>query len=77
MVDLASRCVARPRIECGGQHELLFQRRPAWRRHGFKRLQRIGHDAGENDDFTFGARESGWPPKARHMIGFEILATQS
>ena len=77
MVDLASRCVARPRIECGGQHELVFQRQTDRQRDAFKRRKPVGHGAGGNDDFTFGARESGWPPKARHMIGFEILATQS
>jgi hypothetical protein len=42
--------VAGPWIEDGGQHHFIFQRRPGRRGGEFKRLQRIGHDAGANDD---------------------------
>jgi hypothetical protein len=46
MVGLATRRVARPRIEDGGQHQFILQRWPGRRRYGFKRLQRIRHDPG-------------------------------
>jgi hypothetical protein len=32
---------------------------------GFKRLQRIGHDAGENDDLVCGAQKSGGAQKGK------------
>ena len=42
--------VARPRIEDGGQHHFIFQRRPGRRRDRFQRLQRVRHNAAANDD---------------------------
>ena len=56
--------VARPRIEDGGQHHFIFQRRPGGRGDGFKRLQRIGNDAAANDDLIGCAHKIlGWPRK--------------
>jgi uncharacterized protein (DUF697 family) len=59
--------VARPRIEDGGQHHFIFQRRPGGRRDGFKRLQRIGNDAAANNNligcahkfFSYGRNSDG------------------
>ena len=44
--------VARPRIEDGGQHHFIFQRRPCGRGDGFQGLQRIGNDAAADDDLV-------------------------
>ena len=56
--------VARPRIEDGGQHHFIFQRRPGGRGDGFKRLQRIGNDAAANNNLIGCAHKiSGWPRK--------------
>jgi hypothetical protein len=57
------------RIEDGKQHHFILlpssnrQSAIANRKSigGFKRLQRIGHDPGANDDLVCGAHESGWP----------------
>lgn len=38
------------------------------RRDGFKRLQRIEHDAGANYDLVCGAHKSGWPRKASPSV---------
>jgi hypothetical protein len=57
MVRRLEKRVARPRIEDGEQHHFIFQRRPGGRCDGFKRLQRIGHDPGANDDLLCGAHE--------------------
>jgi len=42
--------VARPRVEDGGQHHFIFQRRPGGRGDRFQRLQWIGNDAATNDN---------------------------
>jgi hypothetical protein len=40
-----------------------FRRWLGRRRDGFKRLQRIGHDPGADDDLVGSAQKSGWPRK--------------
>src|ERR1017187_5541612 len=64
MAGLVSSHIVHSRVEDGGQHHFIFQRRPGGRGDWFKRLQRIGNDAAANDNLIGCAHKiSGWPRK--------------
>ncbi len=70
--------VARPRIEDGGQHHFILQRRSGRRRDGFKRLQRIRRDPGANDDLVCGAHEcNSTDCDALRSAGFDATSLKS